>query len=143
MSISYEDFITAKIWALLHDPPHKGLVLSEHEELSRRAVNTFLGQAIPEHIRELVRRADRFASTIERTISTYIKGLDDLRSEYVNVLNIFDTRYEAYDRDHIEKARQFYREWFERFLHNLDEIRKETSLAPLNVMLDISYFTPR
>ncbi|NPA69641.1 MAG: type III-B CRISPR-associated protein Cas10/Cmr2, partial [Crenarchaeota archaeon] len=139
MTINYEDFITAKIWALLHDPPHKGLVLKDHERLSVEAAKMFLGQAIPGHVKELVRRADRFASTIERVISKYIKDLDGIYSDYVNVLNIFDTRYKAYDRDSIEKARQFSCRWFENFIRNLCKIGSKVISAPINIKYLVLY----
>ncbi|NPA70927.1 MAG: type III-B CRISPR-associated protein Cas10/Cmr2, partial [Crenarchaeota archaeon] len=141
MTINYEDFITAKIWALLHDPPNKGLILKEHEELSEQAAAAFLGQAVPKYLKELVRKADIFASTIERAVSIYIKDFEGLCSNYINILNIFDTRYKAYNEYHIREAIENHREWINNFIKDLKKLHDECTTVPINIKYLILFTT--
>ncbi|NPA70192.1 MAG: hypothetical protein GXO26_05225, partial [Crenarchaeota archaeon] len=146
MSIRYEQFILAKIWALLHDPPHKGLIVGEssetnHETLAKEALRRFLGQSIPEIVEKIVSRADKFAASVEREISIYIKDFKNIRSRYINILNMFDTRYKAYKEETLKEAREKGHEWFNKFLENLYKLGEVCRPLPDNVKYLILYTT--
>ncbi len=106
----FKDFIIAKVWALLHDPPNKAWLLSHHvshEEYARQLSReifplkgVFSGIEIPNRrIEPVVKAADRWASSFDRWMILNLESLRKRVISYHNILNIFNPRIVAYSNE--------------------------------------------
>ena len=120
-------FLLAKIWAILHDPPHKAWSRNHEKEAKEIMQNvfaeTFYGGGVPgDIVEEIVRRADIAAASFDRWL------LMKTRTEWVNyhnILNIFDPRIKAYKVDLVENFPQESLESFKRELKSTIKYFKE------------------
>ncbi len=98
------EFLTAKLWALFHDPPHKAYVMfkkkENHEEVARNLFKRIFEFAISEKCGEIVKRADALAAGFDRWLLT--KHVT-FKKEYYNILNIFDPSLKAYPESSLDR----------------------------------------
>jgi CRISPR-associated protein Cmr2 len=127
-----------KIAALLHDPPHKPW-LENHEEVAKRWIQQLTGEG---GIPEVVRRADRLASSVDRYLLSllmgekYLRGF--LRCERVVLKNTANPLFEKeVERVKEEDAESFFKELHE-ILKELDAKWKYFALYALYELLWIS-----
>lgn len=94
-----EKFFTAKVYALLHDPPNKMWVLRRHEDEAREIYDkvfrgTPFGGGVPpkeDELSRIAKEADVFASTIDRLVF-YVGGRRNYTVKYFRYHNVFDPR---------------------------------------------------
>ena len=87
--------VSTKSRALLHDPPNKMWVLREHEDIARTfreliLRDTLLAYHVSEEHENIIRRADRMASTFDRWLinAVYAGGRGSVVVEYNRLHNI-------------------------------------------------------
>jgi CRISPR-associated protein Cmr2 len=132
------ELFKTKIAALLHDPPHKPW-LENHEEVAKRWIQQLTGE---EGIPEVVRRADRLASSVDRYLLSllmgekYLRGF--LRCERVALKNTVNPLFEKeVEQVKEEDAESFFKELHE-ILKELDAKWKYFALYALYELLWIS-----
>jgi CRISPR-associated protein Cmr2 len=132
------ELFKTKIAALLHDPPHKPW-LENHEEVAKRWIQQLTGE---KDIPEVVRRADRLASSVDRYLLSllmgekYLRGF--LRCERVVLKNTVNPLFEKeVEQVKEEDAESFFKELHE-ILKELDAKWKYFALYALYELLWIS-----
>ncbi len=106
-----KDFLAAKAWALLHDPPNKAWLISyhrvKHEEYAAQLFRKIFplkgvheGIEIPNRrVEPVVKAADVWASSFDRWMIIHFEKLSEGVIKFQDILNIFDPRIRAYRND--------------------------------------------
>ncbi|NPA71170.1 MAG: type III-B CRISPR-associated protein Cas10/Cmr2 [Crenarchaeota archaeon] len=107
----FKDFLVAKTWALLHDPPNKAWLISyhrvKHEEYAAQLFReifplkgAYEGLEIPNRrVESIVKTADVWASSFDRWMILHFKELSEEVVKFQDILNIFDPIIRAYRND--------------------------------------------
>ena len=115
------EFLTAKLWALFHDPPHKAYLMfkkkENHEEVARSLFDSVFKFGFSEKCDEIVKRADALAAGFDRWLLTKHVTLN---KEYYNILNIFDPSLKAYPEGSLDRIEINE----EKFVNELRELNK-------------------